>query len=191
METIPEGARCAIHPELPASHVCTRCGNYCCDACSGNGVPRTLCIACGSKTGAGHYGAASLPQRIVNLAIDTVAQFVLVIALSILMGVFVSEETLDAMPSLVLQLGVPLLYYVPLEQRYGRTLGKVVSRTRVDRMGGGRPGFGRAVARSLIRVVPFEPLSFVFAHRGWHDEWSGTRVVRLTPLVDDEQMQYD
>jgi hypothetical protein len=42
-----------------------------------------------------------------------------------------------------------------------------------------RPPFGTMVLRSLCRLIPFEPFSFLGSDaRGWHDSITKTRVVR-------------
>ncbi|MBZ0120391.1 MAG: hypothetical protein K8H88_25590, partial [Sandaracinaceae bacterium] len=44
IESPPEGASCAEHPERPAAVICPRCGNYACLACWHMTVRR--CHAC-------------------------------------------------------------------------------------------------------------------------------------------------
>jgi uncharacterized RDD family membrane protein YckC len=68
-------------------------------------------------------------------------------------------------------------YYVFAEALLGRTPAKLITRTRVITLTGEKSGFTRVLGRTLARLVPFEPFSFLFADRGWHDRWSGTRVV--------------
>lgn len=47
---LPEGARCAIHPDQPAARTCARCGNYLCSACTSAGTSG-LCLTCASRVG--------------------------------------------------------------------------------------------------------------------------------------------
>jgi hypothetical protein len=47
---LPEGARCAIHPDQPAARTCVRCGNYMCSACTSEGASG-LCLTCASRVG--------------------------------------------------------------------------------------------------------------------------------------------
>ncbi len=35
--TAPDGALCTLHPDRPAQHVCSRCGNFMCEVCGANG----------------------------------------------------------------------------------------------------------------------------------------------------------
>jgi uncharacterized RDD family membrane protein YckC len=83
-----------------------------------------------------------------------------------------------------LNVAVALGCYVVCEALFGRTLGKVLSRSRVVMDSGERPPLGAILLRTLVRIVPFEPFS-MFSGHGWHDRWSGTQVVssRYTPKL--------
>src|SRR5262245_52812303 len=71
-------------------------------------------------------------------------------------------------------------YYVVLEATFGWTFAKLITGTRVVDEDGGKPAFMKVLGRSLARSVPFEPFSFLGQTGvGWHDRWSGTRVVSL------------
>jgi uncharacterized RDD family membrane protein YckC len=71
-------------------------------------------------------------------------------------------------------------YYVLLEATLGWTVAKLITATRVVDEDGCRPAFLKVLGRSLARSVPFEPFSFLGRTGiGWHDRWSGTRVVSL------------
>lgn len=71
-----------------------------------------------------------------------------------------------------------LAYYAICEAAFGKTLGKLVTGTRVVMEDGSKPGFGTILLRTVIRFVPFEPLSALFGDGVmWHDSWSKTRVI--------------
>jgi uncharacterized RDD family membrane protein YckC len=77
---------------------------------------------------------------------------------------------------------VSLGYYCALESVSGRTLGKLVTGTRVVSEEGGEPSFAQVFGRSCARMIPFEAFSFLGdAGRpvGWHDSLSATRVIRI------------
>lgn len=73
-------------------------------------------------------------------------------------------------------------YYALMEGLFGVTIGKLITGTRVVDERGGRPGWRQVLVRTLMRFVPFEPLSLFFAEdgkvRGWHDRVPRTWVVR-------------
>lgn len=77
----------------------------------------------------------------------------------------------------VLPVALMACYVLP-EWLFGRTFGKLVTGTKVVSIDPGPPSFLRIVLRTFVRVVPCEPLSFVFGGMtGWHDDWSRTCVV--------------
>ena len=72
------------------------------------------------------------------------------------------------------------VYYLVLEATFGWTLAKLITRTRVVDKEGRKPAFMTVLGRSLARSVPLEPFSFLGKTGvGWHDRWSGTRVVSM------------
>jgi uncharacterized RDD family membrane protein YckC len=54
-----------------------------------------------------------------------------------------------------------LIYYVAQEALWSRTLGKLITGTKVVNEDGSKLTFGRALGRTLCRLIPFEPLSFL------------------------------
>jgi len=74
------------------------------------------------------------------------------------------------------------LYYSLLETFLkGKSIGKFVTQTRAVREDGSELDFRTALIRSLCRVVPFEPFSFLGdSNSGWHDNWSKTMVIDET-----------
>lgn len=51
---VPAGARCAIHGDVSATHVCSRCGNFTCETCGGVGdLGAVLCPPCMDKAPTG------------------------------------------------------------------------------------------------------------------------------------------
>jgi uncharacterized RDD family membrane protein YckC len=71
------------------------------------------------------------------------------------------------------------LYFLIFEGSWQRTPAKLATRTRVVSVDGGIPTRGQIAKRSLVRLIPLEPLSFLFRKQavGWHDKWTDTRVV--------------
>ncbi|MCB1275798.1 RDD family protein [Prosthecobacter sp.] len=73
-----------------------------------------------------------------------------------------------------------VVYYGCLEGAWGRSLGKWITGTKVVTVSGEPLKFGTVLGRSLVRMVPFEAFSFLGGDAsGWHDKWSGTRVIDL------------
>ncbi len=110
---------------------------------------------------------ASKRARLANFLIDSTVVVVLQILLS----------TNDPMADWLIAVLVSTTYYSVTEGLLGRSPAKFLTKTRVISIHGGPPTFGAAVLRSAIRLIPFEPVSFL-AGEGWHDRASKTRVVR-------------
>jgi len=73
-----------------------------------------------------------------------------------------------------------LAYYIIFEVALGRTLGKLITGTKVVNADGGEASVGQVVGRSFARYIPFEAFSFLGeTGRGWHDSLSKTYVVKV------------
>lgn len=125
---------------------------------------------------------AGLGLRFLNLIIDYVGFFLLAVAVGFIVGVLFGERALngiDSAPDFVFGLVIVLMYYVPLEASMGRTLGKLITGTKVVNAAGGKPSFIQVVGRTLCRFIPFEAFSFFFGEgRGWHDSIPKTYVIK-------------
>lgn len=89
---------------------------------------------------------------------------------------------------MLLALPVMILYYVGFEALSFRTPGKMVCQTRVMRPDGDDPTVLRVLARTLLRLLPLEQLSFLGPlNSGWHDRWTDTCVVRRVDLLAAEE----
>jgi uncharacterized RDD family membrane protein YckC len=118
---------------------------------------------------------ASRGTRFVHLLIDSVCRTIL----GAIMGAIAStaNEPLLAVPLSIASL---LGYYIFFEGVFQATPGKFITRTRVVDLDGNKPTLWQIVGRTLSRFVPFEPFSFFSStEEGWHDRWSGTRVVHV------------
>lgn len=86
---------------------------------------------------------------------------------------------LEKVPDIVLGIVIMLAYYIPLETLSGRTIGKLITGTKVVSEEGRIPSFSAVMKRTLSRFIPFEAFSFLGKDpRGWHDTLSKTYVVK-------------
>lgn len=136
------------------------------------------------------YPDASGGKRFLNYIIDLVCGIGFIVLLAALTGVLEgigvisgSEEWLESLGPIEERVFFSLLlglYYVLMEGLFGRTIGKLVTGTKVIGLDGLHPGWGTIILRSLARLVPFEPFSFLASEGGgWHDRWTDTRVIDL------------
>lgn len=72
------------------------------------------------------------------------------------------------------------IYYIVIESKTGgKSIGKLVTNTRVVTLDNQTPDFDTIVKRSLCRNIPFDGLSFIGEHStGWHDSLSNTKVIQ-------------
>ena len=64
-----------------------------------------------------------------------------------------------------------------MEIKYQKTVGKLVTNTRVVDLNGDKPDEGKIIARTFFRLIPFDRILFVFTKNGIHDyfKWSVNR----------------
>lgn len=132
-------------------------------------------------TGKRQLKEASKEKRLQNFLID---YFVIIVFVSLFyllvesMGYAVTP-TEDGLKERLQGMVFYLTYYLTAEgMTGGKTVGKMVTKTKVVTQDGEEPEVVDILARTFIRLVPFEPFSFWGAKpNGWHDRWSKTMVV--------------
>ena len=135
---------------------------------------------------------ASHGARFVNYLIDVVFFYALVFIGGIIYAIVAVPTTISSGESasygrdkasgtleiyLVAYLAYVGVYTIFEGATKGRTLGKLITGTRAMQINGAPITWKDALIRSLIRIVPFEPLSGFGTP--WHDKWSNTQVVKV------------
>ncbi len=129
---------------------------------------------------------ASNGKRFANLLIDYVVLIILNIVLGIMLGLFLAVffpedlDSLDNYPKIwdyLFSITIFLIYYITAESVTGRTVGKLITGTRVVDKHGKTPDTTTIIKRTFSRLVPFEAFSFLGSEPGWHDTWTDTHVV--------------
>lgn len=72
----------------------------------------------------------------------------------------------------------------------GRSLGKLVTGTKVVKNDGSELTIIDLLKRNFIRAVPFDQLSFI-GSKGWHDNFSDTAVVRIKSFEKAKNLESD
>ena len=128
---------------------------------------------------ANEYSAAVWWQRLLNSIIDSVVYLVFSFVLGFVLAILGMFGLIESIPDIVFGVVILCLYYIPCEFFWGRTLGKLITGTKVVDSEGGKPTFGRILGRTFARFVPFEAFSFLGRKqpKGWHDSWSNTMVI--------------
>ncbi len=134
--------------------------------------------------------SAGSGKRFLNYLIDRVAVFGIFFVLGIILVILDEKGVTFEAASIFEDIGflqdilftgvVTVMYYCCFEGACGRSLGKWITGTKVVSVSGEPLSFGKILGRNLTRLVPFEAFSFLGgADSGWHDAWSGTRVIDL------------
>lgn len=134
-----------------------------------------------------HTQEADKGKRFLNLIIDRIFMIIMTVIIASIYGVFLGLTNPSAVDNFevskvmeyVLGAIISIVYYTLMEATTGRTIGKLITKTKVVDTEGNKPDFGTIFIRSLSRIVPFDALSFLFGDNGWHDSWSNTRVVEI------------
>ena len=136
---------------------------------------------------------ASKGQRLLNFVIDLFIIYVIEISIGttiILIGDLTKSDTasnwvssLSVVESFFFGLVILFFYYLITEMYFSRTFGKYFTKTMVVKHEGSRPNMKSIIVRTLSRLIPFEPFSFLTAERGWHDTLSVTYVVKKHDFI--------
>ena len=132
------------------------------------------------------YEPAKKSSRFVNNFIDRIVAVVLAssvgVTLSVIINLFASSTKTNGFVVLIAILVIPA-YYIVLEWKLGKTVGKMITKTRVINDDGGPISVGQAIGRFLCRFIPFDPWVVLFSPlgRGWHDRIPDTWVVKDLP----------
>ncbi|MBJ2173991.1 RDD family protein [Aureibaculum sp. A20] len=132
---------------------------------------------------------ASKGKRFLNYLIDLGFFYALFILLGVLLYIIaeitgseglydflIELENVNPIIDRLLTAVLLVIYYTVLESLSQKTIGKLITRTKVVLENGERPPFEVFVKRSLCRIIPFDPISFL-GSKGWHDSISKTYVV--------------
>ncbi|OIQ30783.1 MAG: hypothetical protein BM564_00815 [Bacteroidetes bacterium MedPE-SWsnd-G2] len=120
-------------------------------------------------------------SRLLNLLVDTViwlALFLIIITLLDLVLLKYASPFAQYVVTLIIALLVYFGYYIYFEFNYQWTIGKLITQTKVSSTTGFDLTHKQIVIRTLCRLFPLSPVSFLFSKSGFHDKWSETVVIK-------------
>ena len=118
--------------------------------------------------------------RFIHFIVDTIAFVILTIIFAFVLGLFINptdQSLINLMGYLMLAAGF-FGYYVFMETKFQKTIGKFITKTKVVNKNGTRPEVGDIVRRTFCRLIPFDRLSFLFTPNGFHDKLSDTTIIK-------------
>jgi uncharacterized RDD family membrane protein YckC len=132
---------------------------------------------------------ASHGQRLLNFIIDLIIQYIIWVSVGQTILIFSNVtnnynlsytlESLSLIEKSVSALVIWILYYGLTDLYFSRSLAKYFTKTVVVMKDGSKPGRTTIFKRTLSRLMPLDPFSFLGkTPRGWHDLISETYVVK-------------
>ncbi len=139
-----------------------------------------------------NYILAPKTTRALNFAIDIIFMKI-TSAILFFIAAFIAFDgynslldylnSFDKAQNFLLWTLIIFLYYSTFEILFARTLSKYFTKTIVVLADGSKPKPIDILGRTLIRIIPFEHLTFLRGRKpGWHDELSKTFVVKKDKL---------
>jgi len=127
-----------------------------------------------------NFYVASKSKRFTNFVIDVILLYPFAMFIGFFIGIFdpyffdyMSETDMNLTGYLIF-----VIYYSFFEITFGKTIGKMITGTKIIDVSGLKPTTGAIIGRSFCRIIPFEAFSFLGSSGiGWHDSFSGTLVV--------------
>ena len=118
--------------------------------------------------------------RFIHLIVDTIAFIIVMIIFAFIFGLFINptDESLIAILGYLILAASFFGYYVFMETKYQKTIGKFITKTKVINKNGTKPELGDIVRRTFCRLIPFDRISFLFTKNGFHDRLSDTTIVK-------------
>ena len=119
--------------------------------------------------------------RLLSFLIDSILILFIIFTIAFIIGnygVSFRSYTMNYICSTSLILLSFIGYYLILEYKFQTTIGKLITRTYVVDLEGNKPNLVTILKRTLIRLIPIDPLSYLFSKNGWHDKLSKTRVLK-------------
>jgi len=140
-----------------------------------------------------NFVRASTGKRFLNYIIDLLFFYVLIVIIFAVIAL-VSPSAIDAIPdsagfNLVDRIVTLFLYgiYMGIVEGLfkGKSLGKLITKTRAVNMDGSKIGWSTALGRGFSKAVPF----CVFSALGtpcnpWQDRWTSTMVIDEKQLIN-------
>jgi uncharacterized RDD family membrane protein YckC len=142
---------------------------------------------------------ASKSQRLLNFIIDLLIVYIIEITIGttiIIIGDLTNSyaasnwvKSLSPIESFFFGLIILFFYYSLTEMYFSRTFAKYFTKTLIVKHDGSKPNMKSVIIRTVSRLIPFEPFSFLGGDsRGWHDTLSVTYVVKKHEFIAKKKL---
>lgn len=113
--------------------------------------------------------------RFLNFLIDLLVCAFIIFILTYSLNILVNKHMLVGS---FIVIATYILYYVIFEIRFQRTLGKMLTKTKVVTINEEVPSSTDIIIRSVVRIFPFDSFTFLLMRNGLHDRLSNTKVIK-------------
>lgn len=122
----------------------------------------------------------SSATRLIHLVVDFIGFILTAMVLSFFVEFFISTTSQEVMEllGLTIILIAFFLYFMFMEYKYQKTIGKFLTKTKVVMKDGRKPELNEIFYRTACRLIPFDRISFLFTKNGFHDRLSNTTVIK-------------
>ncbi len=114
-------------------------------------------------------------NRFINFLVDTIVWFTIVAFLTSFLN---AKDTFQILLGYLILFASYITYYVIMETKYQKTIGKFLTKTKVVNQNGTKPEIGDIFRRTFCRLIPFDRISFLFTANGFHDRLSSTTIIK-------------
>jgi uncharacterized RDD family membrane protein YckC len=158
----PDDARCAVHPEIAALFVCSRCGDFCCEQCVASLGGRAVCPRCGASI----FGPAGAMDRVFAGIVDYAVPILIpLLGWLIPVAIDIRDVTLVVgLTGTLIGLGIVILNAILVLSR-AATLGRHFRGITVARVDGSRPTLVQCVG------LRFGAVTAVLVGASWVSLW--------------------
>lgn len=118
--------------------------------------------------------------RFLHFIIDTIAFLLLALICGFLLDLIfkTADQNIIRLTIYPIFLASYLGYFIFMEYKFQKTIGKFLTKTKVVKINGDKPDLSDIVARAFCRLIPFDRVSFIFVRNGFHDYLSKTTVIK-------------
>lgn len=118
--------------------------------------------------------------RFLHCLVDMVAIFILFNLLAFMLRNLITTDEFNFV--IIFYNSIWLIsfisYYLFMETKFQKTLGKFLSKTKVVNKDGTKTNFGDIMRRTLCRLIPFDCISYLITKNGLHDHLTETIVIK-------------
>jgi len=115
--------------------------------------------------------------RFVHFIVDMIVVSLLTLVLFYVLVFFTTDQLVVILGNLSLATGF-FGYYIFMETKYQKTIGKFITKTKVITKDGATPKSVDIVIRTFCRLIPFDHISYLFTANGIHDRFSDTMLIK-------------